>query len=94
MIEKETQVLSAYIDGTLSTDKKEQFEQILKSRADLQEQILMRRTQISKLSSMIPKVKMPQGVKENLEQEIKITLDQAIVEKPETLWERVRKSFN
>lgn len=91
MIEKETQILSAYIDGTLASHKREEFEQLLKTRADLQEQILLRRTQISKLNSMIPKVKMPVGVKENFEQEIKSTLEQVIEEGSETFWNRIKR---
>lgn len=94
MMEKEVQYLSAYIDGTLSPAKKEEFEKLLRSRADLQEQMLLRRSQVSKLTGLIPKVSLSKDVRENIEQEIKNTLSQVIEQKPVGIWERIRSKLS
>ena len=94
MMEKEVQYLSAYIDGTLSAAKKEEFEKLLRSRADLQEQMLLRRSQVSKLTGLIPKVSLSKDVRENIEQEIKNTLSQVIEQKPVGIWERIRSKLS
>lgn len=93
MIEQEKQILSAYIDGTLSSSKKEEFENILRTRADLQEEVLMKRAQISKLTTFIPKISMPQETRENLEREIKSTINQVIEEKNESLWGKLKSKW-
>lgn len=90
MIEKEVQFISAYIDGTLSGTKKDEFEALLRSSSDLQEEILMRRAQISKLTSVIPKAKIPQEVRENIELEIKGTISKVIEQKNSGIWERLK----
>lgn len=93
MIEQEKQILSAYIDGTLSSTKKEEFEKMLRIRADLQEEVMMKRAQISKLTGFIPKVSMPNETRDNLEREIKSTISQLIEEKEESLWVRLKQRF-
>ncbi|HLT21972.1 MAG TPA: hypothetical protein VKZ84_00945 [Bacteriovoracaceae bacterium] len=94
MIEKEVQFISAYIDGTLSDSRKEEFENLLKSRSDLQEEILMRRAQISKITSAIPKAKISQETRESIELEIKTTLSKVITQKKLGLWEKLKDKFS
>lgn len=94
MIEQEKQILSAYIDGTLSPTKKMEFETLLKNRADLQEEILRRRTQISRMLNYIPRVGLSKEARENIEQEVKSTIKQVIDQKNESLWERIKDTFS
>lgn len=94
MIEQEKQILSAYIDGTLSSTKKIEFEALLKKRADLQEEILRRRTQISRMTGYIPRVGLSKEARENIEQEIKSTIKQVIEQKNDSLWEKIKNTFS
>lgn len=93
MIEQEKQILSAYIDGTLSRDKKDEFEKLLKRRKDLQEEVLMKRTLISQLTVHIPKVNLSKESRENIEQEIKATISQVIEQKDQSWWEKIKDKF-
>ncbi len=93
MIEREVQFISAYIDGTLSDSRKEEFETLLKSRTDLQEEILMRRAQISRITNAIPRIKISQETRESIELEIKTTLSKVISQKKLGLWEKLKDKF-
>lgn len=94
MIETEKQILSAYIDGTLPASKKAEFENLLRTRVDLQEEILMRRAQISRITTLIPRVNLNQEGRANIESEVKATLAQVIDSRNESLWERIKEKLS
>lgn len=94
MIQRENQILSAYIDGTLPPESQDEFDQIIRSNPKLMAEVEGKRTQANQVKTLIPKTNLSKDVRENLEREIKNTLDQFIIEEKEGFWQRVFGKFS
>ena len=94
MIQREKQILSAYVDGTLPPESQEELDSIIRSNPKLMAEIEGQKAQADQVRTQIPKVKISKEVRENLEREIKNTLDQMIDEQKPTFWERLKEKLN
>lgn len=94
MIEKDNFILNAYIDGTLPQESQEEFDSLVRSQPQLFAEVEAKRSQVNQVRTLIPKSGLTKDVRENLEREIKNTLDQFVIEPKMSLWERVVDKFN
>ena len=54
VFQRENQILSAYIDGTLPPESQEEFDQIIRSNPKLMAEVEGKRTQANQLKTLIP----------------------------------------
>lgn len=82
-----------YIDGTLSTDDRNEFEAFVATHPDFQATLKVKQDEIFAIRSLIPNVSLSASSKATLEGEMKTSVFNLIKERPKNIVEYVKNFY-
>lgn len=82
-----------YIDGTLSTDDRNEFEAFVATHPDFQEKLKVKQDEIFALRSLIPNVTLSATSRATLEGEMKTSVYNLIKERPKNVVEYMKNFY-
>jgi len=85
--------MTAYLDGTLSSAEKNEFEAYAAMNSDFSEVLNKKKEEFEFLKSIIPEAEMSEESMNSLKSEIKFSVDQLLSDEKPRMLERVKSFF-
>ena len=83
----------SYLDGSLSSDDKSEFEAFVRTHPEFEAQIKTKEDEISLLKSLIPVMTLSKESLESLKNEMKLSILNLLKEEPKSFMEKIKFSW-
>lgn len=85
--------ITAYLDGSLSSEDKSEFEAYVRTHPEFEAEISKKTEELSQLQAMMPAAALSASGLEALENEMKQSIFNLLKEEPRNLMDRVKSSW-